>query len=282
MLSQRVALFSVAFAGAVALQAVPVQIAQRSDVGWTDSLPWSSAAAEFDSVVNPTTLSTTGGRPVTVSLPGGGFDGIRLDQGSGWLGGFAAGENLLYTDIQDVSVELAFSGPVFGVGAEIQPDFSFISAYTARIEAFDSGGGSLGAFNIASLADAVAFLGVNSTLEEISRVRFTITGLTDADPNDGNDPFVGFAINQVSLRGGLVDPRTDVPEGGSTLVLLLLGLFCAALLGVHRQAVRRLVLAAALFACACLSGIAQPVCSKLYTLDADFDLGTLFNVNHNA
>jgi hypothetical protein len=199
-------------------QSAVTQVLSRGDVAWNDSLNWSAAGTEFDVKPNPFNVGSTGGTILKVSLtPGSLFDPVRLDQDSGWLGNFASGEPLIYTDIQNVYAEIDFPNGVFAAGGEIQPDFSFASGYGARIEAFDSASASLGFFDVFASIDTPSFLGVQSAVSEIDKVRFSIISLTDSDPNDGLDPFDGFALNRVDFLKDTQPP--GVPEGGGLMVV---------------------------------------------------------------
>lgn len=215
----RVAALLSCLLGATSASAAVTQVAARGDVVWNDAVEWTSAGAEYDAVPDGTVAGSLGGASVKVGLPAGAFDGVRLDQDSGWAGGFGAGQALLYTDVQDVWLDLSFSSPVFAAGLELQPDFLFVSAFNAQIEAFDSGGVSLGSFVGVSASSSPLFLGVESGLAEIGRIRLSITSVTDADPLDGIDPFPGFAVNRLDF---LKERHIGVPDGGSTLVWMSL------------------------------------------------------------
>jgi hypothetical protein len=208
-------------------EAAVTQLPSRAAVGANDTLDWSAAGVEFDYLTNPTAVSSVGGRSISVSLPAGSFDGIRLDQGSGWGGHFSVGDALLYTDIQDVWLDLTFASPVFAAALELQPDFLFASGFTARIEAFNTSNTSLGFFDVSSASDDPALLGVASGVADIGRLRLSMVSLTDGDLNDGFDPFPGFAINQMDFRAQVAPPT--VPEGGN-LTLLSIASFAGLLI----------------------------------------------------
>lgn len=212
-------------------EAAVSQLSSRAAVGANDSLDWSVAGAEFDPVSNPSTLTSAGGRSVSVNMPAGSFDGIRLDQDSGWIGGFGALEALFYTDMQDVWVDLIFATPIFAAALEVEPDYTFASDFTARIEAFNSSSTSLGFFDVFSTIGDPALLGVESSSADITRLRLSMENITDSDPNDGVDAFPGFAINQIDFR---VQTRPQgVPDGGSMALMLGAGVIC--LLSFRRQ-----------------------------------------------
>jgi len=80
--------------------------------------------------------------------------------------------------------------------------------------------------------DAPAFLGVQSAVADIDRVRFSVISLTDADPQDGFDPFDGFALNQVDFLKDTVVRVPDASALGSIAAAVWLLLLAA---GRHRQ-----------------------------------------------
>lgn len=203
--------------GTASASAAVAQVAARGDIAWNDAVEWSSAGAEFDAVPSGTVVGSLGGENLTVEFPVGSLDGVRLDQDSSWLGGFGAGQALLYTDVQDVWLDVKFATPVVAAGLALQPDFLFVSAFEARIEAFDSGGVSLGSFIGSSNTSDPVFLGVESTGADIKRIRMSLVSLTDADPQDGLDPFPGFSVNRLDF---LKQQQNGVPDGGSALMLL--------------------------------------------------------------
>jgi hypothetical protein len=129
----------------------------------------------------------------------------RLDQSNGWNGNFANGAPLLWDQAQGpvITIDLGTLSTLSG-GAQIQADF--FGAFTAKLEAFDSSGNSLGFVtengNSNSNGDNSAiFIGVLSTGAPISKFQFSLTSAASS-PND-------FAINQFSFVPELVpEPPT--------------------------------------------------------------------------
>jgi hypothetical protein len=99
------------------------------------------------------------------------------------------------------------------------------------IEAFDSANNSLGSYSVSSAIDQPLFLGLESATLEIDRVRITVPLLIDADPQDGIDPFPGFAVNRLDILG---DSTPRVPDTGNTLGLGLLAWAALGLIAARR------------------------------------------------
>jgi Big-like domain-containing protein len=122
-----------------------------------------------------------------------GTTGEIVQQGSGWLGNFASGDNILWTN-NNGPLTLVFDRGYATVGAQIQTDF--FGAFTARITAYN-GTKLLGSVtengNSTSAGDNSAiFIGVSTgTVQLITKVVFSVTSCSNACAN--------FAINQLSL-----------------------------------------------------------------------------------
>lgn len=192
-----------ALSTANASQALSV-VTSRSALGANDTLNWNSLGSAGTPVSNPFTVSSTGGNTVKGSIPSGSFQ--RLDQGYGWAGNFAPNNALLWTQGNPGPLQLTFSQAVRGVGTQIQANL--YGSFTTVIEAFNSGGISLGSFTLpgnstGSGDNSAIFIGVLSDNADIAKVLFNVQGDQD------------FAINQVSLNstGGTPIPTPALLPG---------------------------------------------------------------------
>jgi hypothetical protein len=182
-------------AGARPAAAQTTFVATRAAIGANDLIDWSGIGPDFTVAPNPFSISSNGGLGASVSQAGGAF--VRLTQDSSVGGNFGPGDAVLFTGGNNGPVTIEFATPVFAAGAQFQTDF--IGDYTARIEAFDAGGGLLGSFDFAGVSgssfpgdNTAVFAGVSNPSAVIKSIRYT--GLTAvSSPNQ-------FVINQVSLR----------------------------------------------------------------------------------
>jgi hypothetical protein len=186
----------------VATQASAAFITSRVAFGGNDMIDWGQFGLDFTPVANGSAGVSNGGINFTVS--GGGQNLERRDQGTGWAGNFAAGDELIWTANGPGPLSIIFSTGVSGAGAQIQQD-SF-GAFTGMITAFDSLNNILEQYTLGGTSNSngdnsAIFIGILRAGTDIARIEF------DMSPN-GQD----FAINQVSLNG--------VPEPG---ILTLLG-----------------------------------------------------------
>jgi hypothetical protein len=195
----------------------------------TDRIDWGSTGGSYDMVSNPTTATSAGGRPVTVSQAGAAF--LRLDQGDGWSGNFSSGDHLLWT---------YFGGPMtldFGpwgataIRFQIAPDL--YEAFSAQLELVDGAGGVVGRVTGSgqsnSLGDGSALL-LSFSGALFHRARIQLVAGSDLS---------SFAINAVEFHPGAAIVQANaqqagVPEPG-TWGLAAIAL--AALAVLHRRAV---------------------------------------------
>src|SRR6185295_8376986 len=106
-----------------------------------------------------------------------GFDFLRAMQGTSWIGNFAAGNPVLYTT-GGGPVDFLFSSAIAGFGEQIQS--ATFGAFTARIEAFNASGISIGLFTVVGNSTgagdgSAAFIGLYSTAVDIRRIRLSLT-----------------------------------------------------------------------------------------------------------
>lgn len=178
------------------VQAATLGVSSRPALGTDDSVDWATLGPSFTSVPNPFTINSTGGKTLNVSQPDESFQ--RLDQNNGWAGNFAPGDALLFTNYNQGPITINFTSPIAGGGAQIQSNYS--GPFIGTIEAFNSGGDSLGSFSFSGNSNnnadnSAKFIGLRSTAVDVDKLVFSTTN---------ND--VGFAINQLDTSS------TPVPE----------------------------------------------------------------------
>ncbi len=194
-----------------------ILVTTRAGLGGTDTIDWGQLGGTGTGITNPVLVTSTGGVPATVSQATTGAE--RVNQGNGWSGNFAPGDRVYWTTGNGGAgpVTLNFGTRNFsGVGAQIEADF--FGPFTARLEAFNASGASLGFVTESGVSNSnndnsAIFLGVLSTGNDIAKVVFSLTAAASS-PTD-------FALNDVSLAPAPA-PVPSTPEP-SSLDLLALG-----------------------------------------------------------
>jgi hypothetical protein len=210
---------------AVSAQAATIEVNSRLGLGVSGYLDWGTVLTDgsYDTAPSPIAGTTTNGVGVTASDTQG-F--TLLIQDTDFFGGYDPAENLLWSSdlTQDVDGNATFSTSytfdfgslVKGAGLSLQTND--LGAFTAQIEVFDSllvlmdtwtesGDSQIGSGDV--------YLGALSTLNEISRVIYTITASTD-----NGEGYNGFVVNQLDVAQD--QGPGEVPEP-ATLTLLAIG-----------------------------------------------------------
>lgn len=175
----------------------------------TDHFDWTANfGPPFTDIPNNSVATTAGGHQALLTFGSGG-EGQRRDQGVGWYGNFAPGDELLWTGSTDGPMTFTFLNgfTVSGVGTQIETDSpgdftAFIQAYDAEnqlIASFSEDGNS----NYNNDGSAI-FIGL-ANVPGIAKVVFSVTSCS-ADCGD-------FAVNQLDVV------PTEVPEISSILLL---------------------------------------------------------------
>jgi hypothetical protein len=212
--------------GMVGMASAENGVTCRTGVGClngTDSFDWTrNYGPPFSPIPNGSTATSNSGSVSAVVNFAQGGDGQRRDQGNGWGGNFAPGDELLWTNSPGQGpLTFNFSTPITGVGANIQADF--FGAFTAQIcdqanNCFSENG------NSNSNGDGSAiFIGLAND-PGITSVTFSLLSCA-FDCND-------FAINQMDITTS----TTTTPEPG-TLVM-----FGSGILGLAGLVRRKLML----------------------------------------
>ena len=188
---------------ATSAAALPVQVFDPAALAANDVVDWAQLPEDGNPYPSPLGVTSGLGRAVTVA-DGVGFN--RLTEGSSWIGNFTIGDAVLWTSVDgsdaltSPTLLLSFAQPVYGLGAQIQPNY--YGPFSATMELF-SGSLSLGMFVISgsSTADedgSAPYLGAIDSVPSITSARFTLTAPTQ----DCTDLLFncGFALGRVDLR----------------------------------------------------------------------------------
>lgn len=206
MIKRFLAAAAVAVMGLVSLQsalATPSGVSSVGALGSNDFIDWGVLGVAGTPIPNPYTGTSVGGLGYTVSQGQNNF--MRLNQGDGWLGNFAPGATLLWTNGSNGPMSISFASGIYGAGAQIQA--TYLGAFGARLEAFDAGSTSLGVFtldgNSIALGDNTAiFIGMLSNTAEIWRMTFSLDSAAGEPMN--------FAIGNVALATTAPIPEPEI------------------------------------------------------------------------
>ena len=215
-----------------------VSVSSRSTLAGTDFLDWGSAGAEGATPTNPFTITSNGGKSVTVSQATGTF--LRQNQGSLYGGLFANGDKLLVTNqtANRGPITINFGTAVSAAGAQFQTNF--FGTFTATVEALNSAGTSLFTYTFTGNAgsgggNSAVFAGISTNAgSTFTQLRFTgISGVTN--PN-------AFAINQLDFTPAAAPPPpTNAVPAPPGLMMVLSGAAFAGVTALIRR--RRTVVA---------------------------------------
>ena len=175
------------------------------DGGATTFVSWLTAGVAFTVLDSPVTVAYTGAagsvvctNPDPLVEAGKGFE--RRDQSTGgWGGNFKVGDRLLWTgripgSFSPGPMEIVFSSPVYGAGAQIQADD--FGGFVGHLDVYV--GADVTSFTVAGTAsgaadDSAPYMGCLSDAPNITKIVYWVT---EADtPPTNND----FAINQLDL-----------------------------------------------------------------------------------
>ena len=123
-------------------------------------------------------------------------------------GDFTPGANLLINQGPATYFDLNFASPVSGAGFRIDAGMS--NYYTATLTALDAQGDVLGTFSEDGWAGSQTFIGVTSSLSDISKLEVS------ANPTYG----AGIIIGNVAVTDSVPEPSTSGLVAGVGLLAL--------------------------------------------------------------
>lgn len=199
-------------------------VTTRAGLGGTDFIDWGQFGSSLTVVTDPVNGTTNLGLDFSLNNPNGDLE--RRDQGSGWSGNFAPGDELIWTANTPGPIVIDFISPVSAIGAQIQRDQ--FGRFTGTIAVYDSANALLETYDLAGLSNASAhnsaiFLGISRTLADIDRVEFNVSASAD------------FAINQVDIVSGSEENENEIRSIPEPASLTLLGIGLAGLGVVRRK-----------------------------------------------
>lgn len=211
---------------AVSAQAATIEVNSRAALGISGYLDWGTVltGGDYDTAGSPISGTTTNGVGVTASDTQG-FS--LLVQDSSFFGGYNAGENLLWSSdlTQDAngnatfssSYTFDFSTQVKGAGLSLQT--ADLGPFAVQLQVFNSALALIDTWTESGdsqIGSGEVYVGALSTLNEISRIVYTITLYTDNGVG-----FNGFVVNQLDVTQDQGGPA-PIPEP-ATLSLLVIG-----------------------------------------------------------
>jgi hypothetical protein len=162
------------------LSAAPVLVRSTAELGSNDFVAWAPLGDHGTGIPNGPALLSNGGKSLTMSKLTGDF--LRVDEGNvstGWIGNFAPGTPLIWTENGGGPVSFVFDRPILGAGAKIQANI--IGTFDAFISAFDANNSLLGSFSVSGNStrdqdDSAIFVGIFDADQVIRRIDFNVTG----------------------------------------------------------------------------------------------------------
>jgi hypothetical protein len=184
----------------------------RASFGGNDFIDWAQlGSVTIISLGTLLNVTSTNGLDATATA-GGQSMGLCTNVPSSCDANFAVGDSVLYSGGGPSPVTIAFSSPVFGVGAQIEQNIE--TPYTGIITAYGSSNNVLGSFSLGG-AENLSTLGDNSAIF-VGLLDLSGANIDYVTFADSGDPSGGFLMNGVSLQ------TSAVPEP-SSLVLLAAG-----------------------------------------------------------
>ncbi len=178
-------------------------ITSRSDLGGNDHVDWAALGPSKTPIVTPRQGQTADGAWYVLTQP---KHLVRLRQGTDaaatWVGNFAQDDAVLATSLDPSPIEIRFTPPVRGAGAQVQPADLPGNAgkkFRARIVAQDAGGNVLAQFDLDGRStngndDQAIFIGILSDQPGIVSLEINAAWL------DQPNQVVDLGINRLDVR----------------------------------------------------------------------------------
>ena len=165
--------FALALSFAAGAWAAVMSVTSTSQMDITDRVDWGPLGPSGSYVPQPFHITSDHGLGMTVWKNNSSVVYQRIDLGSGYTGGFATGDHLLYA-LSPTAFDIKFDRPVRAVGTQLQR--TEFGAFVAYVLAF-SGDTQIGALqlgaNTSNASDGSAsFVGIKSDSRNITRVLF--------------------------------------------------------------------------------------------------------------
>ena len=205
-------------ASASTAQASTVLASSEATVANDGLVNWGALGVDGTIINNPFTIAVPGvsGLQMTVGQQQNAFE--RRDQGTGWGGNFAEGEQVLWSSGSNAPMTFEFSDGISGFGAQIQSNF--YGSFSATISAYDASDVLLGTFTRIGVSngsgdDSAMFVGIVSSNSDIRRVVVSVP-ISEQAIQD-------FAINAPRIQGinaGAVTTRAITNPEPASMILL--------------------------------------------------------------